>query len=122
MQQILPEIKDKGVTFVAISPELPNTSLTTTEKHALTFPVLTDLNNKFAGELGIVFHQSEEMRTHFESRGVDMKERTGQSELDVPVPATLLVGRDGIVKNLYLETTYSNRLEPSTALEWIAAL
>ena len=40
LQDSLPAIKAKGVTLVAISPELPNQSLTMQEKHELQFPVL----------------------------------------------------------------------------------
>ena len=42
LEESLPAIKAKGVTLVAISPELPNQSLTTQEKNELQFPVLSD--------------------------------------------------------------------------------
>ena len=48
MQKHNDQFKAKGVTLVAITPELPNQSLTTTEKHDLKFPVLSDVGNRFA--------------------------------------------------------------------------
>ena len=41
LEASLSAVKAKGVTLVAISPELPNQSLTTQEKNELQFPVLS---------------------------------------------------------------------------------
>lgn len=122
LQLALPQIKAKGVTLVAISPELPNTSLTTTEKHNLKFPVLSDVGNKFARQLGIVWKQPNEMRSVFERFGNDLSKRNGDDTLEVPVPATFLVDKSGVVRNAFVDPDYMKRLEPETALEWIDKL
>lgn len=122
MQKHHDDFQAKGVTLVAISPELPDQSLSTTEKHALKFPVLSDVGNKFARQLGIVFAQPDSLRPVFQAFGHDLQARNGDDSLEVPVPATLLVDQNGVVRNAYIESDYSKRLEPSTALEWIDAL
>jgi len=122
MQKHFDEFKAKGVTLVAISPELPNQSLTTTEKQDLKFPVLSDVGNKFAKQLGILFVQDDSLRRIYQSFGYDLKTRNGDDSFAVPIPATLLVDQKGIVRNTFIEPDYSQRLEPSTALEWIDAL
>ena len=48
LQKVLPEIKANNATLLAISPELPNHSLTTHEKNELKFPVLSDPDNLVA--------------------------------------------------------------------------
>src|SRR3970040_416545 len=45
LQQAMADIESAGATLVAVSPNTPDTSLTTVEKHALTFPVLSDHDN-----------------------------------------------------------------------------
>ncbi|KAI2471084.1 AhpC-TSA-domain-containing protein [Annulohypoxylon bovei var. microspora] len=122
LQARLPEIKAKGVTLVAVTPELPDTSLTTSEKQGLEYPVLSDVGNKFAHKLGIVWAQPDTLRPIFAKIGNDLKARNGDDSYEVPIPATLLVDRDGTVKNLFLEADYTKRLEPAVALEWINAL
>ena len=122
LQKNLDKFKAKGVTLVAISPELPNQSLSTTEKHSLKFPVLSDVGNKLARQLGIIFAQPDSLRPIFKAFGNDLKTRNGDDSFEVPVPATLLVDRKGIVRNTFIDTDYTKRLEPSTALEWIDAL
>ncbi|KAL5335696.1 AhpC/TSA family-domain-containing protein [Aspergillus crustosus] len=59
LQKRLPEFKALGVKLVAVSPQLPDSSLSVAEKNALEYPVLSDVGNKFARELGIVWTQPE---------------------------------------------------------------
>lgn len=122
MQKHLEEFKAKGVTFVAITPELPDTTLSTTEKNDLQFTVLSDVGNKYARELGILFQQPDTMRPIFDQFGHDLKRRNGDDSFAVPIPATILVDQKGIVRNTFIEPDYTKRLEPSEALRWIDAL
>jgi len=122
LQKHIEDFKAKGVTLVAITPELPDTSLSTTEKNELEFAVLSDVGNKVAKQLGITFAQPEELRGVFDAVGVDLKARNGDDSLVVPLPATLLVDKSGIVRNTFIDPDYVHRLEPTTALEWIDAL
>ncbi|KAI1187580.1 AhpC-TSA-domain-containing protein [Nemania serpens] len=121
LQKHLPEFRARGVTLVAISPELPNNNMTATEKHALEFPVLTDLHNAFARKLGIVYDQSSAKDLH-QSIGLDLSERNGDGSWEVPIPATLLVDKDGVVRNTAIDPDWKLRLDPKEALEWIDAM
>jgi len=122
LQKHIDEFKAKGVTLVAISPELPNTSLSTVEKHALKFPVLSDIHNEFARKLGIVWRMPDSLRPAFDKFGNDLKTRNGDDSFEVPVPATILVDTKGVVRNTFVDADYTTRLEPKTALEWAAKL
>jgi peroxiredoxin len=57
LQRALPRLKEFGAQVVAVSPQLPDNSLSTQEKYQLTFPVLSDVGNKVASRFGIVFHR-----------------------------------------------------------------
>jgi peroxiredoxin len=122
MQKHIDEFKAKGVSLVAISPELPNQSLTTTEKNNLKVPVLSDIGNKYARQLGIVFSQPDTLRPVFEKFGHNLPKRNGDDSMEVPVPATILVDKKGIVRNTFIDPDYTKRVEPSTVLEWIDGL
>lgn len=121
-QKVLEDLQAKGVTLVAISPELPNQSLSAVEKHNLKFPVLSDVGNKYAKQLGILFQQPDSLRPIFEKLGHSLGERNGDDSFAVPVPATLLVDEKGIVRNTFIDADYVKRVEPSTVLEWIDGL
>ncbi|KAK8108959.1 redoxin domain-containing protein [Apiospora sp. TS-2023a] len=122
LQKHLGEFEAKGVTLVAVSPELPNQSLTTTEKHALQFQVLSDVRNQLAAQLGILFRQPERMRDVFKTFGHDFQARNGDESLEVPLPASFLVAKDGVVRKSFVSPDWTKRLETSVALEWVDEL
>ncbi|KAI1178363.1 AhpC-TSA-domain-containing protein [Nemania sp. FL0916] len=121
LQKHLSEFQARGVTLVAVTPELPNNNLTTAEKHALEFPVLTDLHNGLAKKLGILYDQSSAREMHA-SFGIDLKARNGEDTWEVPIPANLLVDKHGVVRNTFIDPNFRTRLDPQKALEWIDAL
>ena len=122
MQKHLEEFQAKGVTLVAISPELPNQSLSTTEKHQLKFQVLSDVQNKLAKEIGILFAQPDYMRPAFKNLGHDFAARNGDDSLEVPLPVSFLVGKNGVVIKSFVNPDWTKRLEPSVALKWVNEL
>ena len=121
-QKHLDDFTARGVTLVAISPELPNESLSMSRKHQLGFHVLSDKGNVYAGQLGLIHAQSDSLRPVFEKMGHDLLKRNGDDSFVVPVPATLLVDQKGIVKNMFINPDYTKRCEPEVVLEWIDAL
>lgn len=122
LQSHLEEFHQKGVTLVAVSPELPDQSLSTSEKLSLKFPVLSDVGNQLAKQLGIVFAQPDSMRTVFDKFGVDWNQRYGDNNLEVPIPATFLIDKKGIVRNSFVNPEYRYRLDPETAFQWVDQL
>jgi peroxiredoxin len=51
LQEQLPNIQLKGASLLALTPELPDRSISTTEKHQLQFEVLSDVGNKVANNM-----------------------------------------------------------------------
>lgn len=122
LQKHLPEFKAKGVSLVAISPQLPDNSISTVDKHELQFTVLSDVDNKLARQLGIVWSQPDTFRPLFQGFGVDWQGLYGNENLEVPIPATFLIDKNGVVRNMFLDPDFTKRLDPETALEWAAKL
>ncbi|KAL5333144.1 thioredoxin-like protein [Aspergillus crustosus] len=122
LQKHLTKFQEQGVALVAITPELPDYSLSLAEKHDLKFPVLTDRGNDYAKQLGLIFQMPDALRPAFEKFGHDLVEHNGDDSFSVPVPATLLVDKGGVVRNAFIDADYSKRLEPTVALEWIEKL
>jgi peroxiredoxin len=120
LQKHLPEFERKGVTLVAISPQLPDQSLSQAEKAGVKFPVLSDVGNKVAEQVGIAFSQPQEM---IDILGhVDWQTLYGDKDFKIPVPSNFLVDRDGIVRNSFVEAGWHERMDPTVALEWVEAL
>ncbi|KAK3615435.1 hypothetical protein LTR56_026589 [Elasticomyces elasticus] len=100
LQSNLDAFKAKGINLVAISPELPDQSLSTLEKNELGFSVLSDIGNVFARKLCIVWKQPETLRPHSKAFGNDLQVINGDDSLEVPVPY------------------YTKRLDGSIPLAW----
>jgi peroxiredoxin len=115
-QRHLPELQARGASFAAISPQLPDASLTLAQKHALGYPVLSDLANRVARQFGIVYTLDESLRPVYEQFGIDLQASNGDSSFELPVPATYLIGRDGIVAGAWVDADYRRRAEPSAVL------
>lgn len=116
-QEILPEIKNLGAQLVGISPELPDNSISLTEKYSLKFQILSDIENEVAREFGIVYHVEEELQEAYKNLGIDLVSTQGNNNYELPVPATYVVNTNGNVILSYVNTDYTKRLEPSTVLE-----
>ncbi|MBU6394570.1 MAG: AhpC/TSA family protein [Sphingomonadales bacterium] len=124
LQAVLPEITARGASLVAISPELPDESLSTAEKNELAFPVLSDTGSRVARNWGIAFDLAEELRPIYSRFGHALPDRNGGTEWILPVPATFVISDCGIVRLAFVDTDYRNRLEPEAvlcALDAIAA-
>jgi len=112
----LPDLERLGATLVAISPQTPDASLTLVEKHALTYPVLSDRGNAVARRFGLVYTVDAGMRAIFDGLGIDLPAHNGESTFELPVPATYLVGSDATVVGAWVDVDYRRRAEPSAVV------
>ena len=121
-QGVLPEITGLGGRLVAISPQLPDNSLDTVNKNALTFDVLSDVGNKVARQYGLVYALPEEIRSALRSNNKPLPSINGDESWELPVPATFVVASDQHVALAYVEVDYRKRLEPEALLTCLKSL
>lgn len=103
--------------MVAISPELPDASLSLKEKLDLKYEILTDLNNELAKAFGIAFSMEDELIDIYEGFGIDLKSTHGNENYELPVPASYVVDKDGTIILAHVEIDYTTRMEPEDVLE-----
>ena len=117
LQERLPEIADLGASLVVISPETPDNSLTTAEKNALEFEVLSDAGNAVARGFGLVFKLAEELKPIYERIGIDIVKQNGDDSYELPIPATYVIDRDGTVRKAFVDPDYTQRLDPDEIID-----
>lgn len=93
LQRVLPEITALRASLIAISPQLPDNSLSTEEENKLAFPVLSDVGNRIARRFGIVFTLPDFLLETYNGRLTIANGESGGSEL--PVRATFVLDRSG---------------------------
>lgn len=111
LQQKLPELKSLNTTLVALTPELPDHSLSTKEKNELEFEVITDINNEVARQYGIVFKLDDKTAQRYE-QALHLSSRNGTNSSELPVPATYIIDRKGRIRYAYVNPDYTKRANP----------
>lgn len=116
LQEKLPEFKALNATLVALTPELPDHSLSTQEKNNLEFEVLTDLNNNVARQYGIVFKLDDQTAQRYE-QALHLSSRNGTDSSELPVPATYVLDKNGVVRYAFVNPDYKKRANPDEVLQ-----
>src|SRR5271155_324473 len=120
-QVILPQIIAAGASLVAISPEKPDETVSTAEKNALTFEVLSDADQKVGRAFGLVYEFTEELKSAYHGFNLQIPARNGTpDEWALPVSATYVIDRDGSIIYAYTDADYRGRADPRDVLEVVA--
>ena len=121
-QAHLVELNSLGATLVAISPQTPDNSLSTAEKNALAFPVLSDSDLAAAHGFGIAFTLPPELVDLYSSVGNNLPELNGNGQWVLPMPATFVIDKSGVIQFAHVEADYRERAEPGDVLAIIRAM
>lgn len=122
LQQAMGDIESAGATLVAVSPNTPDISLSTAEKHALTFPVLSDHDNLVAKRFNLVYEMTPENIENYSAKGRDVPSMNGTDKWELPIPATYVIDRDRIIRYAFVDTNHRVRAEPSEVIAAAAGL
>ena len=122
MQAVADQIRSHGATLVAITPQLPEHHGTLIEKHGLDFDLLSDPGNAYAAELGLRFEVTGELRDAYQAVGLDLPKHNGDASWTLPMPARLVVAKDGTVRVVDADPDYTRRPEPDKTLRDLDAL
>jgi len=118
-QRILGEICAAGGDLIAISPQTPDSSLSTAEKNELQFEVLSDKQNRLAREFGIAYPIPDIVKRINTQFGVDIAALNGDPGSDgehLPISATYVVDQDRRIRLAEVNPDWHVRMEPATAL------
>lgn len=116
------EINRLGARIISITPDTASFSKQLINKLGLRFAVLTDLDNAYAMELGLVIAISEEVKTLLQDVGLHLNVYQKNDAWFIPIPATFLVNRHGSIENAYINADFRERMDPAGLLDAIATL
>ena len=121
-QSGLPTVIRLGARLIAVSPQLPDGSLSTAEKDRLEFDVLSDVGNGVARSFGLVYSLPEELREALRSNGKDLTRINGDESWELPVPATFVIAPDRRVMLAHVDVDYRRRLAPEDIIAALMSL
>jgi len=122
-QRILPEMEKLGGRLIAISPQSPDNSVSQKEKEELTFQVLSDPNGVVAESYRLLFEVPEYLQHTYQNKlGRDFAEYNETDRWILPVPATFIIDRKGIVRRARVDPDFMKRMEPEEVIEQLKKL
>jgi peroxiredoxin len=110
-QELLPQLGALGARLVAISPQSPDESLSTVEKAALEFTVLSDPGSRLADRIGIAFEQADDVLAAQSELGLDLTKVNAEGAVRLPRPTVLVVDQDHTVHFVDIQPDYTARTE-----------
>ena len=122
LEAVLLELSRTGRTLVAMTPETGGRALAMKQDRGLHYEVLVDVDLAIAMTFGIVFRTPPLYVELLRRRGIDLAERSGNPAWLLPVPATFLVGQDGIVLRSWVNVDFTQRTEPTEILQALSQL
>jgi peroxiredoxin len=122
LERYAAEIARYDGSIVAISGQRPDSALALTEKHALSFPVLSDLDQVVIRAFKLRYDVPGELRAMFEARGSDMSTRNADGSWTLPISATYVTDRAGKIVLAHAQADWRVRLDPDDIVAALASL
>jgi peroxiredoxin len=114
--ELVPELARRGVALIAISPQTPDGSLSTQQKNELAITVLSDTGNQIAKAIGILTAPSAQARAAQLELGLDLTVVNADGTIEVPMPTTVLIDEERVVRWIDVHPDYTTRSEPNQIL------
>jgi len=108
-----------GGRLAAIMPDRQRFAAAFKAEGEVDYPILTDIDNGYALSLNLAVWVGDEMQQILASGGRDVPAYQGNQTWVMPIPATFVISRDGIVTARFIDPDYRNRM---TIEELLAAL
>ncbi len=111
LAQIEKEVTAMGGRLVLIMPETQRYTRRLKDESGGDFPILTDLDSGYALELNLTIKINDEKRQAMTAAGWDIALFQDNESWNLPIPATFVVGRNGVVKARFVDPDYRKRMD-----------
>jgi peroxiredoxin len=122
LEAVLQDIEREGATLVAITPDTGTALAATKRNNNLRFHVLSDADHGVAVQFGVAYHIADALREQYLKQGLDLAARHGSTGCFLPIPATFIVGRNGIIRHTEFDVDPARRMEPADIIRVLRRL
>jgi peroxiredoxin len=116
------DIAALGARLVAVTAEDCGGALAAKRQHSLEFEILCDFENGLGLTFGLVFRVPDSIRGYYEGADLNFPLIYGNDSWFLPVPATYVIGRDGVIRHAYINPDFRERLDPAIILDVLKSL
>ena len=131
-----PTFKKYGAQILAVTPQKPERSVeqikkdkmeceakVDTSKCGLSFEIVSDLDFSVLKNYNLYFELPKYIqKLNKEKFNFDLADFNGEGRYGLPVPATYIIDKKGIIRSAYARTDYTQRMEPKDILSELKKL
>ncbi len=119
-QAVYEQLEKHNIKFVAISPHKPGPASTTRTDINLTYETLIDVDNEVSKQFGLTFEVTgTEIRKFCESFCIDLVSLNSDDDIELSIPATYIVDRDGTILKSFVGFDNPNHTSPREILKYL---
>ena len=104
------EIAAEHRHIAAIVPDRQRFAMWLKSDAKAPFPLLTDMDNGYAMTLGLAIYVGDELKHMMVTSGWDPSVSQGTDDWMLPIPATFIIGTDGVVRARFVDPDYRMRM------------
>ena len=119
----MPVLRSLGADLIAVSPQLPDHTLSMAEKHSIPIDILSDGTSEVLKQYRLWFAVPGEVKELYREKfGIDLERYNGAGRWELPVPATYVIDRGGTVRAGEADPDYTVRMEPAAVVAAVRVL
>lgn len=122
LNAVAEQIRGTGAVLAAITAEAGGEAIRTKFERRFDFEILCDLDNGLALECGLVFKLPTDVQDALIRANIDFPKLYGNTSWFLPIPATYVVDRRGIVREAYVNPDFRFRLDPAEIIQSLKQL
>ena len=111
------EIAAAGATLVLISPQKIELNRKMMKDKGLAAVMLSDPGNETAARYGLRYYLPEEVKAIYRKFGVKLDEFNEDDSWTLPLPARLIIDREGIIRYADISADYTIRPDPQETVQ-----
>lgn len=111
LSRIHDAIEGLGGKLVVITPEVERFNAELRSAVGARYPVLSDMDNGYPLMLNLAFYVGDEKKALMMCAGWDIQPYNANDSWTLPIPATFVVGADGLVKARHIDPDYRKRMD-----------
>jgi len=101
-----------GADLIAVSPELPDYTLTMAEKHNIPIDVVSDATSEVLKKYRLWFSVPQEIKELYRDKfGINLDKHNGEGRWELPVPATYVLDGQGVVRAGVADSDHTVRMD-----------
>lgn len=112
MRKAETQLKELGFEVWFMSIDKPGVLVESLDEPDIGYTLFSDAQISATRAFGLAFKVDDSMIERYQGFGIDLEEASGEDHHVLPVPATFVIGADGIITFAYANPSYDIRLSP----------